>query len=52
MGEYFPSGILLGTVKEVTTDHFDLAKLIEVESKANFENLGMVSVLIRKDVEA
>lgn len=52
LGEAFPGGILLGKVERVTTDHFDLARLVEVKSEANFEDVGIVSVLKRKDLES
>ena len=46
-GDIFPSGILIGKVVGVTTDNFDLAKLVEVKSDINFDDLNYVSVLKR-----
>ena len=49
MGNDFPSGLLIGTVTEVTTDHFDLSKVAEVKSAVDFDNLDYLTVLKRKD---
>ena len=48
LGGIFPAGILIGTVKEIRTDSYDLAKLIEVEASADFNDLNYVAVLKRK----
>lgn len=47
-GDIFPSGILIGKVKNITTDHFDLAKIIEVEPTANVHDFSIVAVLKRE----
>ncbi len=49
LGENMPAGIVVGYVKNITTDNFDLAKLVEVESKVNFDDIRYVTVLKRKD---
>ncbi len=49
LGGVFPSGILIGKVKEITTDEYDLAKVIQVEPVVNFDNINYVAVLKRKD---
>lgn len=49
MGNDFPSGLLIGTVTEVTTDHFDLSKVAEVKSAVDFDSLDYLTVLKRKD---
>lgn len=49
MGDIFPSGLLVGYVKKVTTDNFDLSKVAVVESSVNFNDLDYVSILKRKD---
>lgn len=49
MGDIFPSGLLVGYVKKVTTDNFDLSKVAVVESSVDFNDLDYVSVLKRKD---
>ena len=49
MGNDFPSGLLIGTVTEVTTDHFDLSKVAEVKSAVDFDKLDYLTVLKRKD---
>lgn len=45
MGNLFPAGILLGTVSEVTKDHFDLARTVLVKPSVNFDEIRYVSVL-------
>ncbi len=47
LGNTFPSGILIGKVKKVSTDNFDLAKTVEVESLVNFDNITYVTILKR-----
>lgn len=47
-GDTFPSGIIIGKVKSITTDHFDLAKIIEVEPTANVHDFSVVAVLKRE----
>lgn len=49
LGGLFPSGILVGYVTSFTTDNFDLAKIVEVKSKVNFDDLSYVTVLKRAD---
>ena len=44
-----PSGLLIGKVKKVKTDNFDLARNLEVESSANFDNINYVSIVKKKD---
>lgn len=48
MGETFVSGLLLGHVKNFTTDNFDLSKVVVVESSVDFDNIDYVTVLKRK----
>lgn len=48
LGGIFPSGILIGEVKEITTDSYDLAKLIKVVPSVDFNDINFVSVLKRK----
>lgn len=47
LGGIFPSGILVGEVYSVTNDHFDLSKIVEVKSFANFDDINYVTVLKR-----
>lgn len=49
LGGIFPSGILIGTVSEITTDSYDLAKIIKVTPSVNFTDINYVSILKRKD---
>lgn len=51
LGQIFPSGILLGTVAEITTDEYDLAKIIDVLPIANFDDINYVAILKRKEIE-
>ena len=48
MGGIFPSGIIIGKVKGIKKDKYDVSKIIEVEPASNFNNLKFVNVLIRK----
>ena len=47
MGDIFPSGILIGTVTNITTDHFDLSKIVEVSPSVNINDFTVVSILKR-----
>ena len=47
IGDNFPSGIVVGNVKNITTDSYDLAKLIEVTPSVNFDSLSIVTILKR-----
>ena len=51
LGGIFPSGILIGKVKNIKTDEYDLAKLIDVEPAADFDNLNYVAILKRKELK-
>lgn len=51
LGGVFPSGILIGTVDEITTDEYDLAKIINVKLAADFDSVNYVAVLKRKELE-
>ncbi len=48
LGGIFPSGILIGTVSDITTDSYDLAKIIKVTPSVDFGDINYVSVLKRK----
>lgn len=48
LGGVFPSGILIGKVSEITTDVYDLAKIINVTPSADFDDINYVTVLKRK----
>lgn len=49
LGGVFPSGILIGYVDSITTDVYDLAKIINVKPSAKFDNINYVTVLKRDD---
>lgn len=51
MGEFYPAGLLVGTTSNVQKDHFDLSKIVEVETNVNFEDISIVTLLKRKDLE-
>lgn len=48
LGERFPSGILVGKVKSITTDSFDLAKVVMAKPSVNMDNISFVKILKRK----
>ena len=48
LGGVFPAGILIGKVSEITTDSYDLAKIIKVQPTVDFTDINYVSVLKRK----
>lgn len=50
MSEVFPSGILIGKVKEIGADNFDLAKIIYVGTEVNYDDLEYVTIL-KRDTE-
>lgn len=50
MGDIYPAGIVIGTVKGVNTDNFDLSKVLEVESNVDFDAINYVTVLKRGDL--
>ena len=51
LGGVFPSGILIGSVTEISTDSYDLAKVIKVTPSADFTDINYVSILKRKSSE-
>lgn len=51
LGGVFPSGILIGSVTEISTDSYDLAKIIKVTPSADFTDINYVSILKRKNSE-
>lgn len=51
LGGVFPSGILIGKVSEITTDEYDLAKIINVKPIADFNDINYVAILKRKEIQ-
>lgn len=49
LGGVFPSGIIIGSVKSISTDEYDLSKIIKVTPSADFNDLNYVTILKRKD---
>ena len=49
LGGIYPSGILVGRVDSISTDSYDLSKIINVKTVVNFEDINYVAVLKRVD---
>ena len=49
LGGVFPSGILIGKVETITTDVYDLSKIIKVKPSAKFNDINYVTILKRND---
>ena len=49
LGGVFPSGILIGKVDSITTDVYDLSKIINVRPSAKFDDINFVTILKRTD---
>lgn len=49
LGGGFPSGILIGHVENITTDVYDLSKIINVKPSADFSDINYVTILKRAD---
>lgn len=48
MGDIFPSGIIIGKVKEIVPDNFDLSRIYKVKSDIDYNLISFVSVLKRE----
>ena len=48
LSESFPSGILIGKVKKVVMDRYDLTKVVQVKPSVDFDDITIVSVLKRE----
>ena len=51
LGGVFPSGILIGKVSKIGTDEYDLAKIINVNPIADFDDINYVAILKRKEIK-
>lgn len=49
LGNNYPSGILVGKVTNITTDNFDLTKLVEVKSDVDFDDINYVTILKKEE---
>ena len=49
LGGVYPSGILVGIVDSIATDSYDLAKIINVKTVVDFNDINYVAVLKRVD---
>ena len=49
LGGVFPSGILIGKVENITTDVYDLSKIINVKPSAKFDDINFITILKRND---
>ena len=47
MGDNFPAGIIIGKITGINTDTFDLSKVLEMKSDADFDNINYVTILRR-----
>lgn len=47
--DYFPSGILIGSVSSIIKDEYDLTAIIEVTPSVNFNDINIVTILKRKN---
>lgn len=50
LGGVFPSGILIGKVEKITTDEYDLSKIINVTPSVDFNDINYVAILRRKEI--
>jgi len=48
LGGVFPSGILIGKVESITTDVYDLSKIINVTPSVNFDDINYVRIIKRE----
>lgn len=48
LSEVFPSGILIGEVKDIITDKYELAIVVEVNPSVDFNDINIVTVLNRE----
>lgn len=48
LSDRFPSGLLVGSVLDIQTDSFDLAKVVYVKPSTAIDDISFVSVLIRE----
>lgn len=51
LGSNFPAGIYIGKVVNVTTDNFDLIKIVEIKSDVNFDDINYVTVLKKEETK-
>ncbi len=49
MGGIFPSGILIGEVKSISKDKYDVSKIINVTPASKFDDFNFIKVLIREN---
>ena len=49
LGNIFPSGLLVGYVDSVTTDNFDLSKIVNVKSYVDFNDISYATIVKRDD---
>ncbi len=46
--DYFPSGIVIGHVKKIVNDQYDLTSIVEVSPSVNYDDISVVTILKRK----
>ena len=50
MGDIYPAGIIVGYIYDVSRDNFDLYKIFEMKTFADFNNINYVKVLKRSNI--
>lgn len=46
--DYFPSGIVIGYVKKIVSDQYDLTSIVEVKPSVSYDDISVVTILKRK----
>ncbi|MDD2489938.1 MAG: rod shape-determining protein MreC [Bacilli bacterium] len=49
LSDYYPKGILVGQVAKIKSDELGIAKILEVKSNIDFNDIRFVSILIRRE---
>lgn len=47
-GDRFPGGLLIGTVQDIQTDSFDLAKIVSIKPAMKVDDISFVTILVRE----
>lgn len=50
LNDNFPSGVLIGYVDNITTDNFELGKILKVKPSVDFNDIKYVTILDRKAI--
>jgi len=49
LSDNFPKGIIIGYVKDIHKDNYDLTRVVDVEPATDFDNINYVSVVISEE---